>query len=84
MKEGRAQSPIPAASAGKEAVVEAAVAHVFAQMDQDRKTTALKSLQVDSRMTCPKRPVSAPASPCNGFSPCFIVREERAKRTKKK
>ncbi len=37
---------IPGAEAGKEAVVAAAVASCEAQMDGDRKTTALKSLQV--------------------------------------
>lgn len=37
---------IPEAEAGKEAVVDAAVANCEAQMDGDRKTTALKSLQV--------------------------------------
>lgn len=36
---------IPGAEAGKEAVVDAAVANCEAQMDGDRKTTALKSLQ---------------------------------------
>lgn len=43
--DGKASSPIPPASEGKDAVVEAAVANVFAQMNGDRKTTALKSLQ---------------------------------------
>ena len=37
---------IPPASAGREAVLEAAVSSVHTQMDEDRKTTALKSLQV--------------------------------------
>lgn len=37
---------IPPASFGKAAVVDAAVASVQAQMAADRKTTALKSLQV--------------------------------------
>ena len=37
---------IPPASAGQAAVVDAAVASVRAQMAVDRKTTALKSLQV--------------------------------------
>ena len=45
MKAGTASSVIPAASEGKVVVLEAAVASVFAQMDADRKTTALKSLQ---------------------------------------
>lgn len=43
---GRATSAIPAVTAGKSAILEAAINHVFAQMNQDRKTTALKSLQV--------------------------------------
>ena len=37
---------IPAAGAGKEAVVAAAVSSVFIQMDADVKSTALKTLQV--------------------------------------
>jgi methionine salvage enolase-phosphatase E1 len=45
VKAGKASSSIPAASKGKDAVLEAAVASVFAQMDEDRKTTALKALQ---------------------------------------
>jgi methionine salvage enolase-phosphatase E1 len=48
VKAGIATSAIPLASAGKDAVMEAATASVFAQMDNDRKTTALKSLQVIS------------------------------------
>ncbi len=43
---------IPPASLGKAAVVDAAVASVQAQMAADRKTTALKSLQV---LTTPPR-----------------------------
>ncbi len=46
VKAGKASTSIPAGSEGKDAVLEAAVASVFAQMDEDRKTTALKSLQV--------------------------------------
>lgn len=38
---------IPDATASKDAIVDAAARNVFAQMDTDRKTTALKSLQVD-------------------------------------
>jgi methylthioribulose 1-phosphate dehydratase/enolase-phosphatase E1 len=38
--------PIPSASQGRDAVIVAAVANCEAQMDSDRKTTALKSLQV--------------------------------------
>ncbi|CAL8467184.1 g6720 [Coccomyxa elongata] len=45
VKAGTASSAIPAASEGKEVVLKAAIASVFAQMDADRKTTALKSLQ---------------------------------------
>lgn len=37
--------PIPGSEAGRDAVVAAAVANCEAQMDGDRKTTALKSLQ---------------------------------------
>lgn len=37
---------IPDATAGKDAVMDAAARNVFVQMDSDRKTTALKSLQV--------------------------------------
>ncbi len=37
---------VPPASAGKDAVIDAAVASVQAQMATDRKTTALKALQV--------------------------------------
>ncbi|CAL5225286.1 g8085 [Coccomyxa viridis] len=36
---------IPDATASKDAIVDAAARNVFAQMDTDRKTTALKSLQ---------------------------------------
>jgi methylthioribulose 1-phosphate dehydratase/enolase-phosphatase E1 len=43
--DGLAVVPIPDASSGRDAVVEAAVASCEAQMDGDRKTTALKSLQ---------------------------------------
>ena len=43
---GQSIVSIPEASAGQEAVVEAATQNVFAQMDGDRKTTALKRLQV--------------------------------------
>lgn len=42
---------VPPASAGKAAVVAVAVRSVKAQMAVDRKTTALKSLQVCSRRT---------------------------------
>ncbi len=45
VKAGTASSAIPAASEGREVVLKAAIASVFAQMDADRKTTALKSLQ---------------------------------------
>lgn len=38
--------PIPGPEAGQAAVVAGAVANCEAQMDGDRKTTALKSLQV--------------------------------------
>ena len=41
-----AVTSLPPASAGKAAVVDAAVVSVQAQMAADRKTTALKSLQV--------------------------------------
>ena len=40
---------IPDAKAGKDAIVDAATRNVFVQMDTDRKTTALKSLQVRHR-----------------------------------
>ena len=40
---------IPDATAGKDVIVDAATRNVFAQMDTDRKTTALKSLQVCSQ-----------------------------------
>ena len=43
---GQSVVSIPEASAGQETVVEAATQNVFAQMDGDRKTTALKRLQV--------------------------------------
>ena len=43
---GQSVVSIPEASAGQAAVVEAATQNVFAQMDGDRKTTALKRLQV--------------------------------------
>ena len=46
-----AAAAIPTASAGKYAIVEAVVSSVSAQMDEDRKTTALKSLQAGSRMS---------------------------------
>ena len=41
----------PDASAGKDAIVDAATRNVFAQMDSDRKTTALKSLQASAQGT---------------------------------
>ena len=37
---------IPDATASKDAIVDAATRNVYAQMDTDRKTTGLKSLQV--------------------------------------
>lgn len=43
---GQSVESIPDASAGKDAIVDAATKNVFAQMDSDRKTTALKSIQV--------------------------------------
>ena len=43
---GQSVVSIPEASAGQETVIEAATQSVFAQMDADRKTTALKGLQV--------------------------------------
>ena len=43
---GQSVVSIPEASAGQAAMVEAATQNVFAQMDGDRKTTALKRLQV--------------------------------------
>ena len=43
---GKSAESIPDASASKDAIVDAATKNVFAQMDGDRKTTALKSLQV--------------------------------------
>lgn len=44
---GLAVPPIPGPEAGREAVLEGALANVKAQMDGDRKTTALKALQGD-------------------------------------
>lgn len=55
VKAGTASSTIPAANAGKEVVLEAAVATVFAQMDADRKTTGLKSLQARLTHEMPSR-----------------------------
>ena len=43
---GMAVVAVPGPEAGREAVVAAAVANAEAQMDGDRKTTALKALQV--------------------------------------
>lgn len=43
---GMAVPAIPDPSTGREAVIAAAVANCEAQMQADRKTTALKSLQV--------------------------------------
>ena len=40
-----AAPPVPPAEAGQEAVVAAVLASAYAQMDQDRKSTALKALQ---------------------------------------
>ena len=41
--------PVPPAEAGEEAVVAAVLASAYAQMDQDRKSTALKALQACCR-----------------------------------
>ena len=43
---GTSAVPIPDTTASKDTIVDAATKNVFAQMDTDRKTTALKSLQV--------------------------------------
>ena len=40
---------IPDATASKNTIVDAATRNVYSQMDADRKTTALKSLQVCSQ-----------------------------------
>ena len=53
---------IPDARAGKDAIVDAAKRNVFAQMDTDRKTTALKSLQVCFKMNLESLPVGNAAA----------------------
>ncbi len=54
---------IPPPEAGQEAVVAAVLASAYAQMDQDRKSTALKALQARARRRQPARRRSAAPHP---------------------